>query len=251
MKIISWNVNGLRAVLKKGFLDFVGKENPEVLCLQEIKAHPGQVDEILKDYENHYWNPAEKKGYSGTAVFSKKKPLSVKFGNELLDDTEGRVIVLEFEWFYLINVYTPNSQRRLVRLDFRKEWDESFLKLAKSLGEKKKVIICGDLNVAHTEIDLANPKSNYNKTAGYTQIEIDGFSNYINKGFVDIFREFDKKPGRYTYWSYMFNARNNNMGWRIDYFLASENLKKKIKGCEILDDVFGSDHCPISLELDV
>jgi len=250
MKIISWNVNGIRAVLKKDFLDFVGKEEPDILCIQETKAHPNQVDVELKKYPNHYWNSAEKKGYSGVAVFSKIEPISMteKIGHEF--DGEGRVLALEFEEFYLVNVYTPNSGRGLVRLELRKKWDSSFLKFLKNLEKKKPVIVCGDLNVAHKEIDLKNPKSNYNKTAGYTQIEIDGFQNYVDKGFVDTFREFNKNPGEYTYWSYMFNARDKNIGWRIDYFLASKEFMKKIKKSFILNKILGSDHCPVGIELE-
>lgn len=251
MKIISWNVNGIRAVLKKDFLNFVKKENPDILCIQETKAHPDQVDIALKEYPNHYWNSAEKKGYSGTAIFSKTEPISMteKIGHEF--DNEGRVLALEFEEFYLVNVYTPNSGRGLVRLSLRKEWDSSFLKFLKNLEKKKPVIVCGDLNVAHKEIDLKNPKSNYNKTAGYTQIEIDGFQNYINHGFIDSFREFDKGGGKYTYWSYMFNARDKNIGWRIDYFLSSKSFMKKIKKSFILNKIRGSDHCPIGIEIEV
>ena len=249
MKIISWNVNGIRAVLKKGFLDFVEKENPDILCLQETKAHPEQVDISLSQYPHHYWNSAEKKGYSGTAIFSKVEPISMteKIGHEF--DSEGRVIALEFEKFYLVNVYTPNSGRGLVRLELRQEWDYKFSKFLKNLEKKKPVILCGDLNVAHKEIDLKNPKSNYNKTAGYTQVEIDGIQNYIDKGFVDTFREFNKEPGNYTYWSYMFQARQKDIGWRIDYFLVSKTFMKNIKKSFILKDVMGSDHCPVGVEV--
>ncbi|MDP4039980.1 MAG: exodeoxyribonuclease III [Candidatus Pacearchaeota archaeon] len=248
MKIISWNVNGLRAVLGKGFLDFVGREEPDILCLQEIKAHREQVDEILENYENHFWNSAEKKGYSGTAVFSKIKPLSVGYGKELMDDEEGRVILLEFEDFYLVNVYTPNSQRGLTRLVYRLEWDKRFFNFLKNLEEKKKVIVCGDLNVAHKEIDLKNPKQN-EMNAGFTMQERDSFDNYLKNGFVDVFREFCKEEGNYTWWSYMFNARERDIGWRIDYFLASKELLGNIKESQILKDVMGSDHCPVLLEL--
>jgi len=251
MKIISWNVNGIRACVKKGFLDFVKKENPDILCIQESKAHPDQVDEMLKGYEHHFWNSAEKKGYSGTAVFSKIKPLSVRYGRD--EDNhkgEGRVITLEFENDYLVTVYTPNSGRGLVRLEYRQGWDQRFLEYLKELEKKKPVVLCGDLNVAHTEIDLANPKSNYNKTAGYTQAEIDGLERYFKHGFIDTFREFNKEPGNYTYWSYMFNARAKNVGWRIDYFLVSKNLREKVKNSFILPEVMGSDHCPVGMELE-
>ena len=251
MKIISWNVNGIRATLKKGFLDFVRNENPDILCLQETKAHPDQVDIQLKEYLYHHWNSAERKGYSGVAVFSKHKPLSVlnKIGHEL--DSEGRVLALEFEDFFLINVYTPNSGRELNRLEIRKTWDTQFLKFIKLLEKKKPVIVCGDLNVAHKPIDLANPKPNYNKTAGYTQVEIDGLDTHINSGLIDTFREFDKSPEKYTWWSPMFHAREKNVGWRIDYFLASKSILKKIKNSFILNKVLGSDHCPIGLEINL
>jgi exodeoxyribonuclease III len=251
MKIISWNVNGIRAALKKGFLDFVKTEKPDILCLQETKAHPDQVDEMLKNYEHHYWNSAEKKGYSGTVVFSKIKPLSVMYGTDTENHKgEGRIIALEYDDFYLVNVYTPNSGRGLLRLDYRQEWDKNFLKYLKKLEKKKPVILCGDLNVAHTDIDLKNAKSNYNKTAGYTQVEIDGFENYLKAGFIDTFREFNKEPGNYTYWSYMFNARAKNVGWRIDYFVMSPSLRERLKNSFILPKVMGSDHCPVGVELE-
>jgi len=252
MKIVSWNVNGIRAVLKKGFLDFVKKENPDVLCLQETKAHPNQVDEMFNMYEHHFWNSAEKKGYSGTAVFSKVKPLSVVYGNDEKEHKgEGRIIALEFAKFFLVNVYTPNSGDGLKRLDYRKEWDKNFLKFLKKLEKKKPIVLCGDLNVAHTEIDLARPKENYNKSAGYTQVEIDGLENYLKNGFIDTFREFNKEPKQYSYWGYRFNARANNSGWRIDYFLISEILKKKLKKGFILSKVLGSDHCPVGIEIEI
>lgn len=245
MKIISWNVNGIRAVLKKGFLDFIKKENPDILCLQETKAHSNQLDKILSQYKYHYWNSAEKKGYSGTAIFSKIKPLSVKYGMNIeKHDKEGRIITLEFEKYFLITVYTPNSGRGLVRLNYRKEWDKDFLNFINKLEKTKPIIVCGDLNVAHKDIDLANPKSNYNKTAGYTQIEIDGFNN-LTKYFKDTFRIFNKDPKNYTYWSYMHNTREKNIGWRIDYFLT--NIK--IKDSFILPKVLGSDHCPVGIVL--
>ena len=248
IKIISWNVNGIRACVKKGFADFVKKENPDILCIQETKAHPDQVDEMLGDYEHHYWNSAEKKGYSGTAVFSKVKPISVTYGDEPMEDDQGRVIVVEFETFMLVNVYTPNSKRGLVGLDRREDWDKRFRKYLKSFD--KPVILCGDLNVAHTNIDLKNDKANYNKTAGYTQREIDGLDKYFKDGFIDSFREFNKEPDQYTWWSYMFNARAKNVGWRIDYFLVDSKLKSKLKDAFILSDVMGSDHCPIGIKLE-
>lgn len=250
MKIISWNVNGIRSTLKKGFLDFVEKENPDVLCIQETKAHQDQVDIILHQYPYHYWNSAERKGYSGTAVFSKTEPISVLKGIGHPIDNEGRVLTIEFNDFYLVNVYTINSGRGLLRLDLRSDWDNHFLKFLKSLEKKKPVVLCGDLNVAHKEIDLANPKTNYNKTAGYTQIEIDGFQRYADNGFIDTFREFNKESGQYTYWAVWNNLRERNIGWRIDYFLTSSSLIKKVKNSFILKEIMGSDHCPIGIELE-
>lgn len=244
LKIVSWNVNGIRAILNKGFAEFVSKEEPDILCLQETKAHPDQVDKLLANYGHHFWNSAGKKGYSGTAVFSKFKPINVSYNSK----EEGRVITLEFSNFYLVNVYVPNSGRGLPKLNYRKKWDADFLKYLKKLDKKKPVVLCGDLNVAHTEIDLANPKSNYNKTAGYTQIEIDGFENYL-KMFVDTFRMFNKSPEQYTYWAYWNNLRARNIGWRIDYFLISNRAKSKVKKSQILSKIMGSDHAPIRLEV--
>ena len=250
MKLVSWNVNGIRAVLTKGFVDFAKKENPDILCIQETKAHPDQVDKILDVYEHHFWNSAEKKGYSGTAVFSKVKPIKVFYGMGIKEhDKEGRVISLEFEKFNLVTVYTPNSGEGLKRLKYRQSWDKDFLNYIKQLNSKKPVIICGDLNVAHTEIDLAHPKANYNKTSGYTQIEIDGFENILKAGFVDSFREFNKDPKNYSYWSYRFNARKKNIGWRIDYFLVSKDLKSKLENAGILSSILGSDHCPVNISI--
>lgn len=244
-------MNGIRAIWKKGFFDFVKKENPDVLCIQETKAHPDQVDQKLSEYGYHFWNAAEKKGYAGTAVFSKLEPLSVtyNFGEKENHKEEGRIITAEFEDFYLVNVYTPNSGRELVRLKYRQEWDRLFLNYVLTLEKKKPVVICGDLNVAHTEIDLANPKSNYNKTAGYTQIEIDGIQGLLDAGYIDSFREFVKEKGYYTFWSQMFKARARNVGWRIDYFLVSKKLHSRLKYAFILPLVMGSDHCPVGLEL--
>ncbi len=251
VKIISWNVNGIRAVMKKGFFDFVNKEYPDFLCIQETKAHPDQVDKKLSQYSYHFWNSAEKKGYAGTAIFSKIEPVSVhyNFGEKENHKDEGRIITLEFKDFYLVNVYVPNSGRGLDRLRYRKEWDKLFLHYVKNLEKKKSVIICGDLNVAHTEIDLANPKENYNKTAGFTQVEIDGFEDLLKAGYIDSFREFNKDKGHYTFWSYMFNARKKNIGWRIDYFLVSEKLRDRLKEAFILPKVMGSDHCPVGVEM--
>lgn len=251
MKIVSWNVNGIRAVMKKDFAKDIKKINPDILCLQETKAHPDQVDELLHDYDHHYWNASiRKKGYAGTAIFSKSQPLSVQYGiNEEEHDQEGRVITVEFKDFFLVTVYTPNSGRGLVRLEYRQEWDEAFRQYVQKLDKKKPVIICGDLNVAHTDDDLANPKNNYNKTAGYTQQEIDGFTTLLKAGFVDTFRMFTQGPEHYTYWGYWNNLRARNIGWRIDYFLVSERFKKQVKASEILPQVMGSDHCPVQLVL--
>ena len=250
MKIISWNVNGIRAVIKKGFYDFIDEYKPDILCLQETKAHPEQVDIKLDQYPHQFWNSAEKKGYSGTAIFSKKEPLSVK-NNIGIDkhDNEGRVIAVEFEDYFLVNVYTPNSKRELLRLEYRsQEWDVDFLKYLKKLDEEKPVIFCGDLNVAHKEIDLKNPKTN-KRNAGFTDEERLGFDNYIESGFIDTFREFEKGEGHYTWWSYMFNSRAKNVGWRIDYFCISQILRSKLTKSYILKDVMGSDHAPVAIEI--
>ncbi len=251
MKIVSWNVNGIRSVLKKGFVEWIRQEKPDVLCLQETKANKEQVDHKLEEYQQ-YWNSGQKAGYSGTAVFTKLKPLSVSFDDPLVcEEKEGRITKIEFKEFYLVNVYKPNSQRGLVRLKYRKEWDKKFLNYVKELEKKKPVIICGDLNVAHKEIDLANPKSNYNKTAGYTQIEIDGFEELVKAGYIDSFREFHKEPGKYTYWGFWNNLRKRNIGWRIDYFLVSKKAMSKVKESFILEKVMGSDHCPVGIDLRV
>ena len=250
MKIISWNVNGIRAVIKKGFYDFVDEYKPDILCLQETKAHPDQVNIRLNQYPYQFWNSAEKKGYSGTAIFSKKEPLSVK-NNIGIDkhDNEGRVIAVEFEDYFLVTVYTPNSKRELLRLEYRvQEWDVDFLKYLKKLEEEKPVIFCGDLNVAHKEIDLKNPKTN-KRNAGFTYEERSGFDNYIESGFIDTFREFEKGEGHYTWWSYMFNSRAKNVGWRIDYFCISQILRSKLAKSYILKDVMGSDHAPVAIEI--
>ena len=250
MKIISWNVNGIRAVIKKGFYEFIDTYNPDILCLQETKAHPEQVDIKLNQYPYQFWNSAEKKGYSGTAIFSKKEPLSVK-NNIGIDkhDNEGRVITVEFEDYFLVTVYTPNSKRELLRLEYRaQEWDVDFLKYLKKLEEEKPVIFCGDLNVAHKEIDLKNPKTN-KRNAGFTDEERLGFDNYIESGFIDTFREFEKGEGHYTWWSYMFNSRAKNVGWRIDYFCISQILRSKLAKSYILKDVMGSDHAPVAIEI--
>lgn len=249
MKIISWNVNGLRSIIKKGSIKHLEQENPDIICLQEIKANQDQVDKILENYEYHIWNSAEKKGYSGTAIFSKVKPLSVKFGKDLLEDKEGRVIVAEFKDFFLVNVYTPNSQRGLTRLKDRLIWDKKFLELMESLEKDKSVIFCGDLNVAHKDIDIARPKDN-TKNAGFTPEERASFDNCINHGFIDSFRYFHPNvKDNYTWWSPMHNARQKNIGWRIDYFCISNSLKSNLYSANILKDVHGSDHCPVSITL--
>ena len=250
MKLISWNVNGVRAALKKGMADFVAAEDPDILCLQETKAQREQVDmDWLGEEYHQFWNSAEKKGYSGTAIFSKKKPMgeSYGFGEEKFDN-EGRVITLEFRSYYVVTVYTPNSQNELRRLDYRMEWDRAFLKHLKKLEETKPVIFCGDLNVAHKEIDLARPKAN-RKSAGFSDEERAGFDELVGAGFVDTFREFDDGPDNYSWWSYRAGARGKNVGWRIDYWCVSESLRKKLKGARILSEVMGSDHCPVEVEL--
>ena len=256
MKIISWNVNGIRAVLKKGFLDFMDEHDPDIICIQETKAHKEQVELELDKYPYKYWNSAEKKGYSSTAIFSKHKPINVinDMGIEK-HDNEGRIITLEFKDYYLVTVYTPNSKRDLSRLPYRQnEWDVDFLSYMKSLEEKKPVIFCGDLNVAHKEEDLANPSSNKTTksrpgNAGFTDEEREGFDNIINAGFIDTFREFHKGNGHYTWWSYMGGARARNVGWRIDYFCISPSLKSIMTDSSILPEVMGSDHCPIVLNI--
>jgi len=249
MKIISWNVNGIRAVLKKGFLDFINTENPDIICLQETKAHKEQVDITLDDYPHKFWNSATKKGYSGTAIFSKIPPKNIYYGLDILEhDQEGRVITLEFETFFLTTVYTPNSKRELLRLNYRQKWDLDFFQYLKTLDKKKPVIVCGDLNVAHKEIDLKNPKTN-KRNPGFTDEERSGLDRIINGGFIDTFRVFNKDPGHYTWWSYMFQARKKNIGWRIDYFCISETLRKKLVSSVILKDVLGSDHAPVAIEI--
>ena len=247
MKLISWNVNGLRACLTKGFLDFVQAEQPDILALQETKMQPEQVSFELPDYEM-YFNSAEKKGYSGTAVFVKEPPLKVAFGMGVEEhDHEGRIITLEYPGFYFVTVYTPNSQDGLKRLGYRMTWEEAFLAYLKGLDEKKPVIVCGDLNVAHEEIDIKNPKSN-RMNAGFTDEEREKMSVLLSNGFVDTFRRlYPDARDRYSWWSYRFHARENNAGWRIDYFLASERLMDKVQDSLIMSDVYGSDHCPVAL----
>ncbi len=248
MKLISWNVNGIRAVLKKGFADFVTAEAPDIVCLQETKAHPDDVETAWPEYEAH-WNWAEKKGYSGVLTLSKKKPLNVTRGIGTAEhDREGRVLTTEFADFFLVNVYVPNSKRELTRLPYRQQWDRDFLAYLKKLEATKPVIWCGDLNVAHNEIDLARPKDNM-KTHGFTPEERAGFDAFVRAGFVDTFREFEKGGGHYTWWSVMTGARARNIGWRIDYFLISAALRPRLKAARIYPHVLGSDHCPIGIEL--
>lgn len=248
MKLISWNVNGIRACLTKGFSDFLKKEDADIVCIQETKARPEDVDEKFLTYPHQYWNCADKKGYSGTLILSKIKPISVI--NDFEGHSgEGRVITAEYDNFYLITCYTPNSKRGLLRLDYRQQWDADFLKYIKKLEMKKPIILCGDLNVAHEEIDIARPKSNH-FSAGFSDEERQGFTNIVNAGFVDSFRHFypDKKD-IYSWWSYMFNSRAKNIGWRIDYFVTSPKLVNELEDSLILTDVLGSDHCPVCLVL--
>lgn len=249
MKLVSWNVNGLRASLNKGFLEFFQESAADIFCVQETKMQRGQADINFKKYEE-YWNSAVKKGYAGTAVFSKVKADSVSLDLESEEHgTEGRVISLEYDKFYLVNAYVPNAQRELARLDYRLRWQDDFCAHLKKLDEKKPVIVCGDMNVAHQEIDLKNPKSN-SGNAGFSPEERAKMSELLNAGFVDSFRYlYPDKKDAYTWWSYMFNARFNNVGWRIDYFLVSERIKKQIKDAVIYSSIMGSDHCPIGLEI--
>lgn len=245
-KIVSWNVNGLRAVLKKNFEQYVEQENPDILCLQESKAHQDQVPEILPQYKA-IWNSAQKKGYSGTIIFTKQEPFSVQLGLGIEEhDNEGRVITAEYKDYYLVTVYTPNAQRDLARLDYRMQWDKDFLIFLKQLEKKKPVIFCGDLNVAHQEIDLANPKSN-ERNAGFTLEERNGFSNILNAGFTDSFRHFNQEPNHYTWWSYRFQARERNIGWRIDYTCLSNEFTSQLKEAFIRPKIIGSDHCPVGV----
>lgn len=251
MKFVSWNVNGLRACVKKGFLEYFHEVNADIFCIQETKLQEGQIDLELPGYEQ-YWNYAEKKGYSGTAVFTKKRPLSVKYGvGDQDDESEGRIITLEFSEFYLVNVYTPNSQRELTRLDFRLEWEECMREYLKDLNLIKPVILCGDLNVAHQEIDLKNPKSNQNNS-GFTIEEREKMTALLDSGFIDSFRFlYPEKQGAYSWWSYMPKIRERNIGWRIDYFILSDRLKDSIIDAQIHSEVLGSDHCPVALEIEI
>ena len=253
MKIISWNVNGLRAVAKKDFFSDFEKVNADIFCLQETKAQDDQVAEVLTQINGHYMysNSAEKKGYSGTAVISKTEPIKVTNDIGIVDhDTEGRVQTLEYEKFYLVNVYVPNSGNDLKRLDYRQTWDKDFFNYLKELEKEKPVLACGDFNVAHKEVDLARPKANYNKSAGFMQEEIDGMDRYTQGGLKDTFRHFHPdKTDIYSWWSYRAGARGKNVGWRIDYFLSSESFLPSIKSAFIMNEIMGSDHCPVGVEL--
>lgn len=249
MKFISWNVNGLRACVQKGFLDFFHTVDADFFCIQESKLQEGQIELDLPGYYQ-YWNYAEKKGYSGTAIFAKKEPLAVTYGIGIPEhDREGRVITLEYESFYLVTCYTPNSQNELVRLPYRMDWEDAFLSYLKVLDEKKPVILCGDLNVAHQEIDLKNPKTNH-QNAGFSDEERAKMSTLLDAGFTDTFRYFyPDAEGIYSWWSYRFKSREKNAGWRIDYFITSKRLEEKLEKAAILTDILGSDHCPIELDV--
>lgn len=251
MKMVSWNVNGLRACVTKGFVDIFNKFDADIFCLQETKLQEGQIDLPLEGYYQ-YWNYAEKKGYSGTAIFTKKEPLAVTNGIGIDEhNTEGRVITLEFQDFFFVTCYTPNSQNELKRLDYRMKWEDDFREYLLSLNNKKPVILCGDLNVAHNEIDLKNPKTN-RKNAGFSDEEREKMTTLLNSGFTDSFRYlYPDKEGIYSWWSYRFNARKNNAGWRIDYFITSDSIKDKIIDSKIHTDIMGSDHCPVELDIDL
>lgn len=251
MKFISWNVNGLRACVTKGFKDFFNDIDADIFCVQETKLQEGQIDFAPEGY-NAYWNYAEKKGYSGTAIFTKKKPLNVTYGLGIEEhDKEGRLITLEFDDFYFATVYTPNSKQELLRLDYRMEWEDAFREYMLRLNEKKPVVFCGDLNVAHNEIDLKNPKTN-RKNAGFTDEERGKMTALLDSGFTDTFRHFyPDAEGIYSWWSYRFKAREKNAGWRIDYFITSNSLDDKLQDAKIHTEVFGSDHCPVELDIDL
>ena len=253
MKLISWNVNGLRAAMTKGFENFFKKENADIFCIQETKMQESQIDENIKNMLGDYyvyWNSAEKKGYSGTAIFSKIKPINVTYGLGIEEhDKEGRVITLEFKEFYMVTIYTPNSKRELERLEYRQIWEDEIRKYLSELDKRKPVIMCGDLNVAHKEIDLKNPKTN-RRNAGFTDEERNKMTELLDNGFVDSFRYlYPDKEECYTWWSYMFHAREKNVGWRIDYFIVSQKIKERIEEAKIYQDILGSDHCPVGLEI--
>ncbi len=254
VKLISWNVNGIRASVKKGFYDTVKNMNPDILCIQETKAQDDIMRDIAREMDGYelFVNSAVKKGYSGTAVLTRLKPQSHTYdiGNEE-HDQEGRIISVEYDSFYLVNAYIPNSGHELKRLDYRKEWDKELLEFLTRLDAKKPLVYTGDLNVAHEPIDLARPDANYNKTAGYTQVEIDGFKNLLKAGLVDTYRHFHKDRVQYSFWNQRFRARERNVGWRIDYFLVSSRFMNNVKGAFILDEIMGSDHCPVGIEMEV
>lgn len=250
-KFISWNVNGIRACMNKGFMEFFDEIDADIFCVQETKMQEGQLD-WEKDGYHAYWNYAEKKGYSGTAVFSKEEPINVLYGMGILEhDTEGRVITLEFDKYYFVTVYTPNSQRELTRLSYRMTWEDAFRDFLNKLRENKPVVVCGDMNVAHQEIDLKNPKTNH-KNAGFTDDEREKMTALLDSGFIDTYRYFyPDREGVYSWWSYMFHAREKNAGWRIDYFLASRELEENLVSADIHTDVMGSDHCPVELCIEI
>ncbi len=250
MKLISWNVNGIRACLTKGFADFFEKIDADIFCVQETKCQPEQIQLEFNGYES-YWNSAEKKGYSGTAIFTKQKPLKVTYGiGKQEHDKEGRVITLEFEKNYVVTIYTPNSKRELERLEYRMIWEDEIRKYLKKLNETKPVIMCGDLNVAHEEIDLKNPKTN-RRNAGFTDEEREKMTELLNAGFTDTYRYLYPEKIEYSWWSYMGKAREKNIGWRIDYFITSKDIQKNIKEAKIYSEIFGSDHCPVGLEIEI
>lgn len=252
MKLITWNVNGIRAIVKKDFFKTLKELNADIICLQETKAQDAEVATALKALKTYavHSNSADKKGYSGTSILTKSTPVNISADMGMAEhDSEGRILCAEYPEFYLINVYVPNSGSQLDRLDYRKEWDADFLKYIKEKEKTKPVIVCGDFNVAHKPIDLKNDKSNYNKTAGYTQVEIDGLEAFLKAGLVDIYRKLNPDTVAYTYWSYRFKARERNTGWRLDYFLLSSSLADKVKNIEILNEYYGSDHCPVMLEI--
>lgn len=251
MKLISWNVNGIRACINKGFKDFFNEIDSDIFCIQETKCQKDQIDLEFEGYTS-YWNSAEKKGYSGTAIFTKQKPISVTYGIGIEEhDKEGRVITLEFEKFYMINIYTPNSKRELERLEYRQIWEDEIRKYMLKLNENKPVIMCGDLNVAHKEIDLKNPKTNRHN-AGFTDEERNKMTELLDAGFVDTFRVlYPEKENAYSWWSYMGHAREKNVGWRIDYFIVSKSIENCIKEAKIHSEILGSDHCPVELEIDI
>lgn len=249
MKFISWNVNGLRAILRKNFLEYLASEAPDILCVQETKAGPNDVEQLWPAAYTTYWSTAEKKGYSGTALFTRQRPLAVKTGIGMaVHDREGRVLTAEYGDFHLVNVYVPNAQRELTRLEYRQDWDRAFLAYLKKLERRKPVIFCGDMNVAHTELDLANPKANVGNH-GFTPEERTGFGAYLKAGYVDTFREFESGAGHYTWWSQRSDVRARNIGWRLDYFLMSKTLRPRLKSAFIRAEVAGSDHCPVGIEM--